>query len=111
MCTLGLILSFTAKVPNAGINLTSYHPPSGAFVLKCVPSPRAFAQQKMPGAGPINDDVPGAEHLYQLAFKHENHQHSYLGLKIKMSECPVGQQSPEDSEHYIKLLICSRPIN
>ena len=32
----------------AGINLTGYHPP-GAFALKCVPSPRAFAQQKMPG--------------------------------------------------------------
>ena len=37
--------------PNAGINLTSYNPPGhpGAFAPKCVPSPRAFAQQKMPG--------------------------------------------------------------
>ena len=37
---------------NAGINLTGYHPPGhpGAFAPKCVPSPRAFAQQKMPGA-------------------------------------------------------------
>ena len=36
---------------NAGINLTGYHPPGhpGAFAPKCVPSPRAFAQQKMPG--------------------------------------------------------------
>ena len=36
---------------NAGINLTGYHPPPGhpgAFAPKCVPSPRAFAQQKMP---------------------------------------------------------------
>ena len=35
---------------NAGINLTSYHPPGhlGAFAPKCVPSPRALAQ-KMPG--------------------------------------------------------------
>ena len=36
----------------AGINLTGYHPPPGhpgAFAPKCVPSPRAFAQQKMPG--------------------------------------------------------------
>ena len=34
----------------AGINLTGYHPPGhpGAFAPKCVPSPRAFAQQKMP---------------------------------------------------------------
>ena len=58
----------------AGINLTSYYPPghSGAFAPKCVPSPWAFAQQTMPGVGPINDDVPGAGHLHQLAFKHEN---------------------------------------
>ena len=36
---------------NAGINLTGYHPPwhPGAFAPKCVPSPGAFAQQKMPG--------------------------------------------------------------
>ena len=36
---------------NAGINLTSYRPPGhpGAFARKCVPNPRAFAQQKMPG--------------------------------------------------------------
>ena len=37
----------------AGINLTGYHPPApghpGAFAPKCVPIPRAFAQQKMPG--------------------------------------------------------------
>ena len=32
----------------AGINLTGYHPPR-AFALKCVPIPRGFAQQKMPG--------------------------------------------------------------
>ena len=59
----------------AGINLTGYHLPPGhpgAFAPKRVPSPRAFAQQKMPGAGQINDDVPGAGHLHQLAFKHEN---------------------------------------
>ena len=37
----------------------------GAFAPKCVPSPRAFAQQKMPGGWAINDDVPGAEHLHQ----------------------------------------------
>ena len=40
----------------------------------------------MPGAGPITDDVPGAGHLYQ----HEDWQHSRLGLKIKLSECPIG---------------------
>ena len=36
----------------AGINLTGYHPPPGhpgAFSPKCVPSPGAFAQQKVPG--------------------------------------------------------------
>ena len=43
-----------------------------AFALKCVPSPRAFAQQKMTRGGAYNDDVPGAGHLRQLAFKHEN---------------------------------------
>ena len=38
---------------NAGINLTGYHPSPGhpgAFAPKCVSSPRAFAQQKMPGS-------------------------------------------------------------
>ena len=41
------------EVCNAGINLTGYHPPEhpGAFAPKCVPSPRTFAQQKMPGGG------------------------------------------------------------
>ena len=36
---------------NAGINLTGYHPPghSGAFAPKFVPSPRDFAQKKIPG--------------------------------------------------------------
>ena len=36
---------------HAGINLTGYHPlpgHPGAFASKYVPSPRAFAQQKMP---------------------------------------------------------------
>ena len=35
----------------AGINLTGYHPPREprAYAPKCVPSPGAFAQQKMPG--------------------------------------------------------------
>ena len=39
------------QASNAGINLTGYHPPGhpGAFAPKCVPSPRASAQQKMPG--------------------------------------------------------------
>ena len=60
----------------ACINLTGYHPPGhpGAFAPKCVSSPRAFAQQKMPGGGggSIKADVPGAGHLHQLAFKREN---------------------------------------
>ena len=59
---------------NAGINLTGYHPSGhpGAFAPKFVPSPRDFAQKKSPGAGPINDDVPGARHLHQPDFEHKN---------------------------------------
>ena len=71
-----LVLKISSISPGyAGINLTGYHssPPPGAFAPKCVPSPSAFAQQKMPGGGPIKDDVPGAGHLHQLAFKHENY--------------------------------------
>ena len=34
---------------NAGINLTGYPGHPGAFAPKCVPSPRAFAQQKILG--------------------------------------------------------------
>ena len=51
--------------------LPSPQAPRG-FCTKMCPSPRAFAQWKMSGEGPINDDVPGAGHLHQLAFKHEN---------------------------------------
>ena len=94
--------SFYLHHDNAGINLTGYHPPLGlpeAFALKCVPSPSAFAQQKMPG--PINDDVPGAAHLYQLAFKHKNRQHNYLGLKIKMSEYPIGSGKLQKTQNAI----------
>ena len=59
---------------NAGINLTGYHPPRhpGAFAPKCVPSPGLLHNRKCPGAGPMKDDVPGAGHLYQLAFKQDN---------------------------------------
>ena len=59
---------------NAVIKLTGYHSSwhPGAFASKCVPSSRAFAQQKMPGGEPINADIPGARHLHQLAFKYEN---------------------------------------
>ena len=63
---------------NAGINLTSYV-----------------------GAGPINNDVPVAVHLYQLAFKHENRQHSYLGLKIKMFEGPIGPGKVQKTQNAI----------
>ena len=56
------------------------HP--GAVAPKCVPAPGLLHNRKCPGAGPINDDVPGAGHL---------HQHKVLtqssGLKIKLSEC------------------------
>ena len=36
------------------------------------PAPGLLHYRKCPGAGSIKDDVPGAEHLHQLAFKHEN---------------------------------------
>ena len=49
---------------HASTNLTGYYPSR---------HPRAFAQQKIPGGGgSINDDVPEAGYLHQLAFKHEN---------------------------------------
>ena len=43
------------QVSIRGINLTGYHPPRhpGAFAPKGMLSPRAFAQQKMPG-GRVN---------------------------------------------------------
>ena len=54
----------------------------------------------VPGAEPINDDVPGAEHFYQLAFKHENRQ-QLSGLKIKMSECPIGPDKVQKTHNAI----------
>ena len=36
------------------------------------PAPGLLHNRKCPGAGAIKDDVPGAGHLHQLAFKHEN---------------------------------------
>ena len=39
------------------------------FAQKCVPSPRAFAQQKMPVVGPINDDVPRAGQFVSTRFQ------------------------------------------
>ena len=59
---------------NAGINLTGYHPPGhpGAFAPNVCPAPGLLHNRKCPGAGPINDDVPGAGLLHQLAFKPEN---------------------------------------
>ena len=59
----------------AGINLTGYHPPPGTPGLlhrNVCPAPGLLHNRKCPGAGPIKDDVPGAGHLYQLAFKHEH---------------------------------------
>ena len=67
-------------VRNAGINLTGYHPPPpgtpGLLHRNVCPAPGLLHNTKYPGVGPINDDVPGAGHLHQLAFKrafkHEN---------------------------------------
>ena len=36
------------------------------------PSPGLLHNRKFPGARPINDVVPGADHLHQLTLKHEN---------------------------------------
>ena len=99
---------------NAGINLTGYHPLGhpGPFAPKCVPSPRALQNRKCSGAGPINDDVPCTGHLHQLAFKHENCQHSHLGLKIRLCECCRRPGKVHKTENNMsELLICSWPIN
>ena len=59
----------------AGINLTGYHPPPGTPGLlhrNVCPAPGLLHNRKSPGGGPKNDDVLGAGHLHQLAFKHEN---------------------------------------
>ena len=37
--------------------------------------------RKCPGVGPLNDDVPGAGHLHQLAYKHESLLTQSSGLK------------------------------
>ena len=67
----------------AGINLTGYHPPGipGLLHRNVCPAPGLFHNRKCPGLGPINDDVPGAGHLYQLAFKHEKLLTQSSGLK------------------------------
>ena len=44
------------------------------------PAPGLSHNRQCPGGEPMNDDVPGAGHLHQLAFKHENCQHNHLGL-------------------------------
>ena len=36
------------------------------------PAPGLLNNRKCPGAMPIKDDVAGAGHWHQLAFKHEN---------------------------------------
>ena len=61
---------------SAGSNLTGYHPPlPGTLWLlhqNVCPAPGLLHNRKCPGAGPINDDVPGAGQLHRLSFKHEN---------------------------------------
>ena len=88
---------------NAGINLTGYHPPGtlGLLHQNVCPAPEVLHNRKCPGARPINGDVSGPRHLYQLASKHENCQHSYLSLKIKMSECPTGPGKVQKTENAI----------
>ena len=81
-------------------------PPSldtpGLLHRNVCPAPGLLHSRKYSGAGQINDDVPGAGHLYQLVFKHEkNHQHSYLGLIINMSECPKGPGKVQKTQNAI----------
>ena len=59
----------------AGINLTGYPHlgTPGLLHQNMCPVPGLLHNRKCPGARPINDDVPGAKHLYQLAFKHESY--------------------------------------
>ena len=73
------IMTFTSICSpkgNAGINLTTVTiPPLGTPGLlhqNVCPAPGLLHNRKCPGAGPIKDDVPGAGHLHQLAFKDEN---------------------------------------
>ena len=51
----------------AGINLAGYHPPDtpGLLYQNVCPAPGLLHNRKCSGAGPINDDVPGAGHLHQ----------------------------------------------
>ena len=51
MKKLEMCLSTITRDNNAGINYRLPFPPGqpGAFAPRCVPSPRAFAQQKVPG--------------------------------------------------------------
>ena len=85
--------------------MTGYRPlpraSRGFCTEMCAQPPGLLHNRKCPGAGPINDDVPGAGHLYQLAFKHKNRLHSYLGLKIKMSECPIGPGKAQKTQNAI----------
>ena len=83
----------------AGVGLAGYHPPGhpGAFALKCVPSPGAFAKQKMLGGA-------GLKMMMSLG----------PGICINfLSNMKIVNTviCAEDSECYIKLLVCSQPIN
>ena len=54
----------------ADITLTGCTP--GLLHRNVCPAPVLLHNRKCPGTAPINDDVPGAGLLYQLALKHEN---------------------------------------
>ena len=70
----------------AGINLTGYHPPpppprgTPGLLHRNVCPAAGFCTTENARGGPKNDDVPGAGHLHQLAFKHENCSHCHLSL-------------------------------
>ena len=78
---------------NAGINLTGYHPPPqgtpGLLHRNVCPAPGLLHNRKCPGAGPINDDVPGPGICINW-LSNMKIANSYLVLKLKMSECPIG---------------------
>ena len=70
----GATLSNWEQKCNAGINVTGYHPTQGTPGLlqrNVCPAP-GLLHTGNAGGGGLNDAVPGAGHLHQLAFKHEN---------------------------------------
>ena len=84
---------------NAGINLTGYHPPPRAFALKCVPSPGAFAQQKMSGGRANKWRCPWGRAFAATGF--QTWKSLTQGLKIKLLESPIGPGKVQKTQNAI----------